>query len=306
MRIALFGGTGFVGSYLVEELLRQGHQPVLLVRPGSETRVNRRESCVLVPGEITSIEAIRQTLTGCDAVIYNIGIIRQNRRRGITFEELHHRSAVRVIDAATEQGVKRFILMSANGVRPDGAAYQRTKFKAEQHLKNTTLAWTIFRPSIMFGDPRGQQEFCTQLRDQLVRPPIPVPLFYNGLLPAGAGGFSLSPVHVMDVAALFVKALSMPDTIGECYPVCGLQEFSWRELIDLIAQAVSRNKWKVPVPATAVKIIAALLDRFAWFPITRDQVTMLLEGNTCDSGEVFRLFGIDPTPLCLENMAYLR
>jgi len=306
MQIALFGGTGFIGRYLVKELLDRGHKPALLIRPGSEAKAYRWESCFLVPGDVGSMEAIRKTLAGCDAVIYNIGLIRQNLRRGVTFEELQFRGAKRVMAAAGEQGVKRFILMSANGVRADGTAYQRTKFMAEQHLKTTDLAWTIFRPSIIFGDPEGQVEFCTRLRDQLIFLPLPAPLFYEGLLPTDAGTFTMSPVHVKDVATMFVKALSMPETIGKTYHAGGPQEHSWRELIKLIAQASGRKKWLMPIPAVIVKAVAALLDRFSFFPITRDQLTMLLEGNTCDSSEAFKLFGIDPIPFTADNLRYLQ
>ncbi|UCH63634.1 MAG: complex I NDUFA9 subunit family protein [Fidelibacterota bacterium] len=306
MQIALIGGTGFIGRYLLEELLDRGHQPALLIRPGSEAKVYRRESCLLVPGDVGSMEGIRKTLAGCDAVIYNIGLIRENLRRGITFEELQFKAAKRVMDAAGELGVERFILMSANGVRTDGTAYQRTKFLAEQFLKTTDLAWTIFRPSIIFGDPEGRVEFCTRLRDQLIFLPLPAPLFYEGLLPTDAGTFTMSPVHVKNVVTMFVKALSMPETIGKTYHVGGPREYSWRELIKLISQASGRNKWLVPVPAGFVKAVAALFDRFTSFPITRDQLTMLMEGNTCDSSEVFKLFDIDPIPFTIDNLRYLQ
>ena len=99
-----------------------------------------------------------------DALIYNIGILRESPRRGVTFDELHNKAARRVMDAAAQLGVKRFLLMSANGVRPDGTAYQRSKALAEQHLRSTDLDWTIFRPSVIFGAPRGRMEFATQLQ----------------------------------------------------------------------------------------------------------------------------------------------
>lgn len=306
MQVALFGGTGFIGRSLVKELLKRGYEPAILVRPGSEAKVYGRESCFLVPGDVGSPEAIRMTSAGCEAVIYNIGLIRRDRRRGITFEKLQFQGAKRVMAVAGELGIERFILMSANGVRADGTAYQRTKFMAEQFLKTTDLAWTIFRPSVVFGDPEGQVEFCTRLRDQLIFLPLPAPLFYEGLLPTDAGTFTMSPVNVKDVATMFVKALSMPETIGKIYHLGGLQEHSWRELVKMVAQASGRNKWFVPVPAGFIKAVAALMDRFSFFPITRDQLTMLIEGNTCDSSEAFKLFGIDPIPFTIDNLRYLQ
>jgi len=74
----------------------------------------------------------------------------------------------------------------------------------------------------------------------------------------------------------------------------------------MIARASGRNKWLVPVPAVFFKAVAALLDRFSFFPITRDQLAMLMEGNTCDSSEAFKLFGIDPIPFTTDNLMYLQ
>ena len=120
MRVAIFGSTGFVGSYLVDELLARGHVPVVLVRSGSEHKIPRRDECETVSGAIEQPEAVRRTVTGADAVIYNIGIIREYPRRGITFKALHLDGARLAMDMAGEAGAKRFLLMSANGVKAEG------------------------------------------------------------------------------------------------------------------------------------------------------------------------------------------
>lgn len=306
MQVALFGGTGFVGSYLVEELLRHQHQPVLLVRPGSESKVVQVEQCRLIPGDIQDSAAIRRTLDGCDAVIYCIGILREFPKQGITFDELQFRGAVRVIDAALEAGVKRFLLMSANGVKAEGTAYQTSKYQAEQHLKGSGLDWTIFRPSVIFGDPRGKMEFCTQLQEQLIKPPLPAPLFYSGLLPLNAGGFELAPVHIANVAESFVKSLNMPEAIGQTYGLCGPDNLTWKAILQRLAQVTGKSKLMVPAPVAVIKTAAAALDSFEFFPITRDQITMLLEGNTCADQTPFAQFGITPRHFDEATLSYLK
>ena len=168
MKVTVFGGTGYVGSYLIDELLDKGHHPVLLVRPGSRHKVRHREHCTLVDGDIASPDTIRTALAGTDAVIYNIGILREFPSSGVTYEALHFEGARRVMDVAEEVGVRRFLLMSANGVKADGTGYQRTKHMAEQYLKTTALNWTVFRPSVLFGEPRGRMEFATQLYRDIV------------------------------------------------------------------------------------------------------------------------------------------
>ena len=306
MKIAIFGGTGFVGSYLIDELIVSGHRPKVLVRTGSESKLSQAEKCEIVKGDLTDLSAIRETIAGTDAVIYLVGIIREFPGKGITFETLHFRGARDCMDLAAENKVNRFILMSANGVKMDGTEYQKTKFLAEQYLKNTSLNWTIFRPSLIFGDPRGKIEFCSQLRDDMLSLPIPAPLFFPGLIPKNAGGFSMSPVHIIDVARCFVGALTNESSIGKTYDLGGESAFTWKELIEMISIAVGKKKWKIPAPALGIKMAGTLLDRFPWFPISRDQLTMLMEGNICDGSKAFRDFNINPIPFSLESLNYLK
>ena len=117
MKVALFGGTGFVGSYIIDELFKNGHEPVVLVREGSESKLNNSEKCKIISGDVTDVKSIENTIEGSDAVIYCIGIIREFPRKGITFEKLHFQAAKECIDSAKSLGVKRFIMMSANGVK---------------------------------------------------------------------------------------------------------------------------------------------------------------------------------------------
>ena len=306
MKIALFGATGFVGTYILDSLVEHGHEPTVLVREKSEGKLSQSGKFRIVTGDIHSEQAINETILGAECVIYNIGIIRQFPKQGITFEELHVQGAKRTIDAAKNQDIKRFILMSANGVKPKGTDYQRTKYKAEMFLKKTKLNWTIFRPSLVFGPPRSKIEFCTQLRDDMINLPVPAPLFHSGLLPFRAGQFKMSPVHVKNIAEIFTKSIEDASTFGQCYHLGGPQDFSWKDLITIIADASGRKKWKIPAPSIAIKILTFLLDGFKWFPITRDQLKMLMEGNTCDSEETFQKFGIEPIPFAKKNLAYLK
>ena len=302
--IGLFGGTGFVGSYLIDALLASNFHPVVLVRNGSETKLRQLNRCTIVNGDIDDADAIKRVVDGSDALIYNIGILREFPKRNITFSRLQDEAARRVIDAASAAGVRRFLLMSANGVKPDGTPYQRSKYNAEAHLQATELDWTIFRPSVLFGDPRGRIEFATQLSAEIIDSPLPAPLFHTGLLPRDAGGFCMSPVHVSDVAAAFVKALRDPQTIGQTYRLGGPESISWREILNRLAAARGRSKLMLPAPALGVMAAAALLERFEAFPITRDQVRMLLEGNACPANDLVKL-GIEPKHFSSEALHYL-
>lgn len=212
---------------------------------------------------------------------------------------------MRVVEAAEDAAVGRILLMSANGVKADGTPYQETKYLAERFVAQSEADYTIFRPSVVFGDPRGRMEFCTQLRDDMIRPLIPAPNFYTGSSPS-EGGFAMSPVHVLDVAQAFTRALEESSTYGQTYVLCGPEAIPWPEIIRRIAAACGKRKLIVPVPAGLVRSAAGLLDRYESFPLTRDQLTMLLEGNTGDSTEVFEALRIRPRHFDSENLAYLK
>ena len=305
MKVALFGGTGFVGSYITRELVREGFTPKVLVQSGSLSKIN--SPCEVVKGDIQNKNAILETMQGAEAVIYTIGIIREFPKKGVTFKELHLNGLKRCLELALKIGVKRFILMSANGVRPDGTAYQRTKWQADEELKESGLNWTIFRPSLIFGDPggKGKPEFCTQIRDDMLSLPFPAPLFYNGLLPFNAGSFSMSPIHVKNVAEFFVKSIKLKVCEKNIFDLGGPETLTWKEIIQQIAMASGKRTWKIPAPVAVIKIAASILDRFKWFPVTRDQLTMLMEGNTV-STNYFDDFSINPRIFSMENLEYLK
>jgi NADH dehydrogenase len=195
--------------------------------------------------------------------------------------------------------------MSANGVSAEGTPYEATKYRAERHLAGSGLSGTVFRPSVVFGDPRGRTEFCTGLRDQMVRPPIPAPAFFTGISPR-RGTFSMTPVHVRDVAAAFAGCLDRQETVGETYSLGGADTLEWPEILRRIATASGRRKLIVPVPALPLKLAAGALDRFPFFPVTRDQLEMLLRGNVVTSRDAFELMGIEPTAFSVEALSYLR
>ena len=305
MKVALFGGTGFVGSYITRELVREGFTPKVLVQSGSLSKIN--SPCEVVKGDIQNKNAILETMQGAEAVIYTIGIIREFPKKGVTFKELHLNGLKRCLELALKIGVKRFILMSANGVRPDGTAYQRTKWQADEALKESGLNWTIFGPSLIFGDPgaEGRPEFCTQIRDDMLSMPFPAPLFYNGLLPFNSGLFSMSPIHVKNVAEFFVKSINLKTCKKNIFDLGGPEVLTWKEIIHQIALASGKRTWKIPAPVVVIKIAASILDRFKWFPVTRDQLTMLMEGNTV-STNYFDDFSINPIKFSMENLEYLK
>jgi uncharacterized protein YbjT (DUF2867 family) len=304
MRVGLIGGTGFIGSYLVDSLLGHGHEPALLVRPGSEGKVRHVDACRLVTGDVSEESSIDELLSQADAVIYNVGILREVPDAGITFDELQYRGAKRTMNAALRSGVARFLLMSANGAAPTGTDYQQTKYRAEEALLASGLEYTIFRPSVVFGDPRGRDEIATRLCRQLIRPPLPAAWFHTGLWPS-AQSVCLSPVHAADVADAFVAALEEPATRGVTLRLGGPETLSWKTLLARIAESVGKRKLMLPMPITLMSGVAAIFDRWPWFPVTRDQLAMLAAGNVVPGDALRQLIGRDLHRFAAPSLDYL-
>jgi NADH dehydrogenase len=306
MKVSIIGGTGFIGAYLVDELIERGHRPRLLVRAGSEKKLEQPGQCDTVTGDIDDPEAVRECIEGTDALIYLIGILREYPDKGITFEKAQYQGFADCLAAAQNAGVRRVVLMSANGVDSGDLPYQKTKRRAERLLESSDRDWTIFRPSVVFGDPRGRMEFCTQLKAQLVDPPLPAAVFFPGLNVLAAGAQPMSPVHVRNVAEAFAGCLDNPATHGKIFALGGPGRIDWKDVIRTIARASGKHgKLLLPAPAWGVKAVAGLMERFEWFPLTRDQVSMLMQGNAVDTREAFDLLGIEPIAFDEESLSYL-
>ena len=296
MRVAIIGGTGFVGSYLIDALVAAGHDVVAMVRPGSEDKLRGGERVMAVPGELGKAAVLNDLVDGCDAVIYNVGLLREFPRQGITFEQAQYQGVVDTVNAMQQAGVRRLLLMSAIGVKHPGTKYQSTKRRAEQHALDSKLNVTVLRPSVIFGDPRGTMEFATQLYRDMVRPPFPAVSF---------PGVEMSPVFIEDVADAFVAALEDDSTIGKTIELAGPEILSWDDIVARIADAVGRKKLVLPMPIWMMRAGATLFDWLPFYPVTRDQLTMLEEGNTAPSSPLQELIGRAPQPMSADALSYL-
>lgn len=304
MKVAIIGGTGFIGSYLLPAMRAAGHELKVLVRPGSEGKVRTEPGIEIVSGDIDADDAIHETLKGTDAVVYLVGILREFPRRGITFERNQYQGVVDVADVAQTLGIRRFILMSANGVDAEATPYQRSKRAAERYVMQGDFDATVMRPSVVFGDPDGRMEFATQLYQDIVRLPLPAIGFHSGWSPA-KGAVMMSPVAATDVAAAFTAALGNAETIGRTYHLGGPEALSWVEMIRRVAEAVGKRKIILPMPIAIMRIAATVLDRLPFFPVTRDQLTMLEQGNVCSDKDLRELTGREPDAFTPTRLAYL-
>lgn len=285
MRIFVTGGTGFVGGVLVRLLAATGHQVIALVRPGSESKLLKDDRVKLQPGNGTDAQALEEGISGCDAVIHLIGIIREDPDRGVTFASAHVETTRKLLDAASAQGVKRYLHMSSNGAGAETeTAYRRTKWQAEEAVRASPLDWTIFRPSLIYGPG---SDFINLLAAQIRKLPI-VPVI-------GDGQYEMQPVAVRQVAETYLKALTRPETTGRTYHLGGGSSYSFDEILDIIGAALGKKTvHKAHQPVTVVRPVVKLLEDVDHFPLSADQMAMLLAGDVCDPRPWAEAFDIVP------------
>ena len=280
MKMFIAGGTGFVGGHVIRELLGRGHQVRLLVRRHGAAF----EGCEQVVGDVTRPESFEHGVDGCDAVVNLVGIIRELPLKDVTFERLHVQATDNLLAAAKRAGIRRYVQMSAMGTRPNAVSrYHRTKFRAEELVRNSGLEWTILRPSLIFGQ---KDAFISMLARQLrLAPAMPV---------IGSGAYRLQPIYVDDVARCFALALEMPATIGQCYELCGNDRLTYVDMLDAVAAAMGRSApLKFRLPLGVMKLVIPVMQGIPQFPITMDQLQMLVEENICD-GRWKQAFGFEP------------
>ncbi|HYK41642.1 MAG TPA: complex I NDUFA9 subunit family protein [Thermoanaerobaculia bacterium] len=287
MKVLVTGGTGFVGTHLVNALLRRGHAVAVLARhpDAARNRFNRPVESVL--GNVIDPASLERACAGRDAVIHLVGIIWEKGDQ--TFDRMHREAAANVVGAMRSAGVRRLLHMSAMGSSADSPSeYARTKAAGEAVVRESGLDWTIFRPSIIFGPGDG---FVSLLAELVRRNPGFIPVI-------GSGETRFMPVSIRDVVRVFVDSLEKPETIGQTYEVGGPGTFTLNEIYRDIALAVGkRKKPLLHLPLWWGRFLAGRFEGAAqrgWIeapPLTRDQLKSLSRDNVADTSKTDAAFG---------------
>jgi nucleoside-diphosphate-sugar epimerase len=282
MRIFLTGATGYVGSKILAVLLEQGHEVVCLSRTNRTSGSGQR-----IIGDLLQPETYAESLKQCDAVIHLVGIIREQPSRNITYDQIHVQGTQMLVNACIAagfvEGGKRFIHMSALGASAESAStYFTTKWQAEEIIRTSGLTHIIFRPSIIFGP---NDEFVNMLAGLVKMPMTPV---------IGDGRYRMQPVSLRTVAEIFVKALSI-GPVNVAFNVGGPEQITYNDMLIEIGRALRRNVHLVHLPLWFMRPIITVMERFPFFPITTNQLTMLLEENICRDGTPFaEIYEVQP------------
>jgi len=285
MNILIAGGTGFVGSSFTRRFIAEGHQVTLLVRPGSERKIEPVENLSTTKTDYQNPDI--SIPADLDAVVNCIGIIREFPSKGITFEKVHCETVKFLVDMAKRNGINRFLQVSALGTGPDAKTkYFQTKYRAEQLLRDSGLRVTVFRPSIIYGPG---DEFINMFAGMLRKfPAMPV---------IGSGKYRLQPVYVDDLSEIVVQTVGDDYAFDDSFEIGGPEVLTYIEIIDTVAKTIGKKAIKIKHPAFFMRFLAALFDRFSWFPLTRDQITMLYDESYTNDRRLFDRYGITPRKL---------
>jgi uncharacterized protein YbjT (DUF2867 family) len=282
MRIFLTGGSGFVGRHMIDRLLSEGHTIRALVR--DPAKAASKAGVEWIAGDVVEGSGLDVGMNGCEAVIHLVGIIVEKGRN--TFERVHHLGTRNVVQAARRAGVRRFIHMSALGVRPDGvAAYQTSKWSGEEEVRHSGIPWCILRPSLIFGPGDG---FVTQMIETMRSAPLmrPVP---------GDGSPWFRPIHIDDVTACFARALVTDAATNQTIELGGADELSLDQVLAEIARCAGVRKPAIHIPLPLMFTAAFFMERLLPNPpVTTDQLRMLGEGSRCSLEPMVRILGVEP------------
>lgn len=265
--VTIFGGSGFVGRYIVQKFAEKGDLIRVAVRNPIGANFLKPLGGV---GQITPIQAsllnlddISRAIQQADVVINLVGILYEKGRQ--TFEALHVEGARRVAEIAAEQGVSTLLHMSALGAQKDSRShYASTKARGEEAVLKYFPKATLFRPSVIFG---SEDSFLNRFAQMaLVSPFLPL---------VGGGKTRFQPVYVGDVAEAFLKASLNAEAQGKTYEIGGPSIYTFKELMTYLLKTIHRKRFLLPIPFRLAKTVATFAQFLPTPPLTPDQVELL-------------------------------
>lgn len=289
MKILVTGGTGLVGTSLVNELLAAGHSVRLFSRNARQDSKAFRGDVDAVDGSIASWEDVGHIAEACEAVFHNAGIVGE-KGEDATFEKVNVGGTQNMLAEAERAGVRRFIYISSLGADRGASAYHESKRRAEQLVRGFSREWVITRPSVVYGP--GDEVVSLLLKMVRTLPVVPVI----------AGGDQLSqPIWSTDLAQALADCLEREDIVHQTLLLAGTEAVSMNQMLDKLSNLTGRTPAKIKLPGWLAQQGASVLSAVGVdTPFSPDQVIMLQEGNMIYSGETNALtevFGVHPSPL---------
>ncbi|SDG32983.1 NADH dehydrogenase [Limimonas halophila] len=288
----VFGGSGFIGRYIVKRLANQGYTVRVAVRDPEAAHflqpMGNVGQIVRLPVAVQDDDAVRWALEGADVAVNLVGILHETG--GVqTFEQVQAQAPARIAKAAADAGVKRFVQLSALGADPESpSVYARTKAMGEKAVLEAFPDATILRPSIVVGP---EDSFFNRFARMATLSPV-IPLI-------GGGTTRFQPVYAGDVADAAMAALTRADAKGRIYELGGPRTYTFKQLMALMLEQIRRKRLLLPIPFALAEIQAAILEHLPSPPLTRDQLKLLKVDNVV-GGEQPTFADLEISPQAIE------
>jgi uncharacterized protein YbjT (DUF2867 family) len=288
MRVLITGGTGFIGPAVANAITDAGHELRVLERkPGAwkEAGIRCQEA---VQGDVTDADSLRRAVAGREVVVHLVAI-RQGKPE--QFREVMIEGTRNLIAAAKDEGVRRFVLMSALGVTgetKDLVPYYNAKWTEERDVEASGLEHVIFRPSFVFGPNGGILITFRKLAKLMPVTPI-----------IGKGEQRIQPIWIDDVAAYFAQAIDKPEAANRTFEIGGPEQVSWNEFWARLKRTLGVRRPSMHVPMGLARANALVTERLPGnIPLTRDLLKMMEAGdNVVTNDDAVQTFQLPLVPL---------
>jgi NADH dehydrogenase len=291
MDVLVAGGSGFIGQHLCAELDDRGHDVTALSRdPDPQDLPDDVETAM---GDVSAYDSIVDAFEGQDAVVNLVALSPLFEPNGGNemHDKVHRQGTENCVRAAEEHGVERFVQMSALGADPDGPThYIRSKGRAEEIVRDSSLDWVIFRPSVVFGEG-GEFVYFTKRLKKMFAPGVPL---YP--LPGGGKKTRFQPVWVGDIVPMLADAVEDDEHVGETYELGGPEVLTLREITDMVYESEDSSITIVGLPMGLAGIGLKTLGVVPGFPMGGDQYRSLNFDNTTGDNDI-GAFGYDESDL---------
>ena len=275
-QIAVFGAGGFLGRHLIRELTKLDYRVKIATRnpflKGYLRPLGNPGQIELIKTNIFNVEDVKQVLKNCDYAINLVGILYETRKQ--KFIQIHSHFPYLLSNLCNEIGIKNLIHVSALGVKEKHSSqYIQSKFQGEKNIQNIFKPSVILRPSLIFGPE--DKFFNTFASYASIFPALPL---------IGGGKTKFAPIYCVDVGKAIVKALELKNTEPKIYELGGPENYSFRELIEILLGEIKKKRFLVNIPFNIAKFQSYFLQMLPNPILTMDQVELLKYDNII-SGE---------------------
>ena len=323
--VSVIGGGGFLGRYVVQDLVRAGARVRVCVRDPQGAQFLKILGDVgqvsIVYANVCNPGSLLTAVDGADSVINLAGVLKKRGKN--SYERVHVEGARNVAMAAKDSGIKNLVHVSSISANPDSrSAYGRTKSAGEQAVMEEFPDAVILRPSLLIGpEDQFMNTFAKMAGISPVLPVVGCPVIPKIKMVAGAstqwripvlefcsmGGANFQPVYVGDVASAIINSLNNKSARGKTFELTGPLTYTFKRLLELMLAETEQKCLIVPAPIPMALTQAFFMEFIPGSIVSRDQVWLMVEGNV-KSGECPTIEALGITPKNIESVlpTYLR